>query len=153
MAIIASSFFLPYYMKPVSQGNNIFYVSLNGVAVGVSAREDMEEYVRCARLQIAAESDTPVLLEAEVAVEGDEVYFGKEDSEETIISNMEQVMRASVKETLHRSYMVKINDFTVNLGSTEEVVALLNAGLDKYDDTDQYSVRLEIGRASCRERV
>ena len=36
MAIIASSFFLPYYMKPVSQGNNIFYVSLNGVAVGVS---------------------------------------------------------------------------------------------------------------------
>ena len=142
MAIIASSFFLPYYMKPVSQGNNIFYVSLNGVAVGVSAREDMEEYVRCARLQIASESDTPVLLEAEVAVEGDEVYFGKVDSEETIISNMEQVMRASVKETLHRSYMVKINDFTVNLGSTEEVVALLNAVLDKYDDKDQYSVRL-----------
>ena len=112
------------------------------MAVGVSAREDMEEYVRCARLQIAAESDTPVLLEAEVAVEGDEVYFGKVDSEETIISNMEQVMRASVKETLHRSYMVKINDFTVNLGSTEEVVALLNAVLDKYDDKDQYSVRL-----------
>ena len=77
-----------------------------------------------------------------MAVEGDEVYFGKVDSEETIISNMEQVMRASVKETLHRSYMVKINDFTVNLGSTEEVVALLNAVLDKYDDKDQYSVRL-----------
>ena len=49
LAIIVSALFLPCYMKPESTGNNIFYVSLNGVAVGVSAREDMEEYVPFSR--------------------------------------------------------------------------------------------------------
>jgi len=142
LAIIVSAFFLPYYMKPVSAGNNIFYVALNGVDVGVSAQEDMEAYVREARLRIAGESDSLVLMEAEVAVEGDEVWFGRVDSEETIISNMVQVMEAGVKETLHRSYMVKINDFTINLGSSEDVTALLNAVLDQYDTDDNYSVRL-----------
>lgn len=142
LATIACAFFLPYYTKPVSTGNNIFYVSLNGIPVGVSAVEDMEDYVRKARLQIAKRSEMPVMLEAEVSVEGDEVYFGKVDSQKTIIANMVQVMEQSEKETLHRSYTVKINDFTINLASSEEVLQLLDTVLNKYDRDNSYSTHL-----------
>lgn len=142
LAIIVSAFFLPHYMKPESTGNNIFYISLNGVVVGTSAVEDTEALVRQARLQIAGESDAPVLLEAEVSVEGEEVYFGKVDSQDTIVSNMVEVMREGEVETLARSYTVKINEFTVNLASSQDVLALLDAVFDKYDSDDNYGVRL-----------
>ncbi len=142
LAIIVSALFLPCYMKPESTGNNIFYVSLNGVPVGTSAVEDMEDYVREARLRVAGERSSPVLFEAEVSVEGEEVFFGRVDSAEEIISNMEQVMRDSEKETLLRSYTVKINEFTVNLASSEDVLHLLNAVLDKYDTENRYDVSL-----------
>ncbi len=142
MAIIVSAFFLPCYMKPVNTGNNMFYVTLNGVAVGCSAVEDVEEYVRKARLKVAGERDSLVMVDADVSVEGEEVWFGKVDSEKTIVSNMAEVMRASEKETLHRSYTVKVNDFTINLSSSEEVLALLDAVLGKYDTEGNYSARL-----------
>lgn len=142
LAIIVSAFFLPYYMKPVSTGNNIFYIYLNGVQVGSSDCEAAEDYVRLARKQVAAERDGLVMLEAEVSVEGHEVYFGEVDSEETIVANMVQVLKASEKETLNRSYTVKINDFTANLASSEEVIRLLDAVLDEYDTEDNYSAHL-----------
>ncbi len=142
LAVIVSAFFLPCYMKLEHTGNNIFYVTLNGVAVGTSAAEDVEALVRQARLQVAGESEEPVMLEAEVAVEGEEVYFGRVDPEETIITNMAEVMKASEVETLARSYTVKINDFTVNLASSQDVLGLLNAVFDQYDTTDNYGVRL-----------
>lgn len=142
LAIIVSAFFLPYYMKPVSTGNNIFYISLNGTMVGCSAQEDASDYVREARKQIAEESDTLVMLDAEVSVEGQEVYFGEVDSEKTIIANMVQVLKACEKETLHRSYTVKVNEFTINLGSAGEVLQLLDAVLDEYDTEDNYNAHL-----------
>ena len=81
--------------------------------MGCSAAEDVEDCVRNARLLIAKESDTPIMTDAEVSVEGAEVWFGEVDSEETLTERMAQVMRKSEKETLERSYTVKINDFTV----------------------------------------
>ncbi len=142
LAIIVSAFFLPSYMKPVSTGNNMFDISLNGVFVGCSGEDDAEAYAREARRRLASESDTLMLLDAELSVEGREVWFGMVDSEETLISNMAEVMKESERETLHRSYTVKINEFTVNLASSEEVLELLDAVLDKYDTAGNYSVSL-----------
>lgn len=142
LAIIVSAFFLPYYMKPESTGNNIFYISLNGVAVGVSGTEDVEDYVRRARLQVAGESDGLVMVDAETQVEGEEVWFGKVDSDRVIVDNMARVMREDEKETLHRSYTVKINDYTINLASSQDVLDLLDAVLNKYDTTGNYRVHL-----------
>ena len=68
-------------MKLESTGNNIFHISLNGVAVGSSATEDVDDYVRRARLQIAGERDSLVMVDAQVEVQGEEVWFGKVDSD------------------------------------------------------------------------
>lgn len=142
LAVIVSAFFLPCYQKIVSTGNNIFYLSLNGVQVGCSDRENAADCLRQARKQLAVERDSLLMLDAKLSAEGKEVYFGKIDSEKKIIANMTEVLKRSEKETLERSYTIKINDFTINLASSGEVAQLLEAVLDEYDTEDQYGVRL-----------
>ena len=83
-----------------------------------------------------------VLAESEMTFEGDEVLWGTVDDDGVIISNMVTAMRGSVKETLNRSYTVKINEYTVNLASTQEVLALLQASIKKYDGENTYNVDL-----------
>jgi len=142
LAVFVSAFFLPYFMKPVSTGDNIFYLFLNGTPVGVSDCADGESYVRQARREIAAERDTLVMMEAEVTVEGQEVLWGEIDTEETIVANMKKVMEQSERETLHRSYTVKINNFTVNLSCAGDVIQLLDAALDQYDRENNFTTHL-----------
>lgn len=142
LAIIVSAFLLPCYNKPVSMGDTMFYISLNGVPVGCSAAPDAEDYVRQARRRIASGRDDLVMLDVQVSVQGQEALFGRVDTKETIIDNMVRVMQDSELATLHRSYTVKINDFTTNLASSEEVLTLLDAVLDKYDTQDNYSAHL-----------
>ena len=47
-----------------------------------------------------------------------------------------------MKQTLHRSYTVKVNDYTVNLASKEEVLRLLRSSIGKYDSEGKYDVDL-----------
>lgn len=143
LAIIAAAFCLPHMQRLESTGDNIFTVYLNGVQVGIMG--DIEEADDCliaARKRLAGSSDEMVLAESEMTFEGDEVLWGTVDDDSVIISNMVTAMRGSVKETLNRSYTVKINEYTVNLASTQEVLALLQASIKKYDGENTYNVDL-----------
>lgn len=143
LAIIVSAFFLPSYMKIEKTGDTIFDVFLNGVMVGsVTGRDVVDGCVRSARLAIARERDDMVMIDADVSVEGREVLFGKVDDADTVTNNMIQEMKDSERQTLHRSYTVKVNEFTVNLAKSEEVLSLLNAVLDKYDTKNAYTAQL-----------
>ena len=142
-AAMIAAFALPHYQKLESMGDNIFIVSLNGEEVGVVG--DLDKIDNCliaARRQIAGDSDEMVLADGDITYEGQEVLWGEIDHESVIIDNMTTVLRGSVKETLNRSYTVKINEYTVNLSSTEEVLALLQASLGKYDTEKEYYVDL-----------
>ena len=44
---------------------------------------------------------------------------------------------SSSQQTLHRSYTVKINEYTVNLSSKDEVLELLHSSIDKYDTENE----------------
>ena len=66
------------------------------------------------------------------------------DDEEDVIKKMADVMKRSTRETLHRSYTVKVNETAVNLGSYEEVHELLEQALSPYDTQSQYQVELEM---------
>ncbi len=143
LAIIAAAFCLPHMQRLESTGDNIFTVYLNGTQVGIMG--DIEEADDCliaARKRLAGSSDEMVLAESEMTFEGDEVLWGTVDDDGVIISNMVTAMRGSVKETLNRSYTVKINEYTVNLASTQEVLALLQASIKKYDGENTYNVDL-----------
>lgn len=142
-AIFVSILFFPTYQKLESTGDNIFTVYLNGTQVGIV--EDSEQVDRCliaARKRLAGTSDELVLADSEIRYEGSEVLWGTVDDPADITANMTRVLGNSVKETLNRSYTVKINEYTVNLASTEEVLALLQASIDKFDQENEYYVDL-----------
>ena len=142
-AIFVSVLFFPYYQELESTGDNIFTIYLNGTQVGIAGDSDQAELCLIeARKRLAGTSDELVLADSEVICEGEEVLWGTIDDTSVIISNMTTVLRGSVKETLNRSYTVKINEYTVNLASAEEVLALLQASINKYDSENDYYVDL-----------
>lgn len=145
LAVIVSIFFLPSYVGFESFGNNMFTILLNGVNVGVVADPaDAAEYVKEARRQLASGSHELVLVEGEIETKGSEVLFGKVDDPETVISNMAMVLADDIRETMNRSYVVKINEYMINLASKNEVIALLQAALNQYDTKGKYSAELHL---------
>lgn len=145
LAVIVSAFFLPQYQKLERTGENYYTVYLNGVDVGkVGELETADECLIAARKKLAGTSDELVLADSSLTWQGQEVLWGTVDERGTITANMKQVLQKSVKETLNRSYTVKINEYTVNLASTQEVLALLQASIDKYDEKHQYYVDLAL---------
>lgn len=126
----------------------MFTVLLNGVRVGmVESPEIAQAYVLEARKQIAMDSEELVLVDPELTVEGSEVIWGQVDDAQTVISNMAMVLADNVRETMNRSYVVKIDDFMVNLANKGEVLSLLQAAVDKYDSENKYTVELNLDPA------
>ncbi|MGN0377698.1 MAG: peptidoglycan DD-metalloendopeptidase family protein [Suilimivivens sp.] len=152
LAVIVSIFFLPVYVGFQHTGNNMFTVILNGVTVGVVGSEkEAEEYALEARKQIASDSKELVLVESNVETVGQEVLWGKVDPREEVISHMAMVLADDVRETMNRSYVVKINEFMVNLSSKEEVQTVLQAALDKYNPEKLGSYMAELQLDPVRE--
>ena len=144
LAVFVSIFFLPSIVPFEKTGNNIFTVILNGREVGVvSGPEEAQACMLEARRQVAMQSEELVLVEGNLETRGKEVLWGKVDESGRIIDRMVEVLKADVKETLHRSYVVKINEYMVNLPSESDVVSLLQAALDKYDSEGNYKVELQ----------
>ena len=143
LAVFVSILFFPTYQELESTGDNIFTVYLNGIQVGVAGDPEQAELcLIAARKRLAGTSDDLVLADSELSYEGEEILWGTIDDDSVITTNMTAVLRGSIKETLNRSYTVKINEYTVNLSSTEEVLALLQASINKYDSEHEYYVDL-----------
>ncbi len=138
-----SAFFLPSLKLFHHSGENLFDVYLNGVAVGqVADAETAEKYMVEARAALAGKSEELVFMKTELSMEGKEVLLGKVSEKKEIVRQMQEVMSHNLEETMQHAYTVKINDFTVNLSSMEEVQQLLQAAVDKYDSTDSYGVEM-----------
>ena len=73
---------------------------------------------------------------------GEEALWGTLDREDTMLAAMERELESSIRETSHRSYTMKVNEYMVNLSSVDEVKSLLQAAVDKYDSEDKFSVEL-----------
>ncbi len=136
-------FILPIFTPIKSSGDNIFKISLNGVYVGtLSSEQAAGKCLREARRQYAQGSEELILADADLTAEGEEVFWGQIDSKKTVRKNMLEVLNNSGRETLERSYTVKINTYSVNLASKDDVYTLLRTALSKYDTENSYSVEL-----------
>lgn len=105
-------------------------------------RESAEKLLVEARRNIASESDELLFMETNLQVAGEEVLWGKVDSERDVLENMDAALRSGIRETMHRSYTLKVNEYMVNLASMEEVRQLLQAAIDKYDSEGKFRVDL-----------
>lgn len=135
--------FVKGYTPYEETGENFFHIFVNEQEVGiVGDTQRAEELLVEARRRIASESEELVFVEAELSYEGEEVLWGVVDEEEDVLERMEQVLRDSVRKTMHRSYTMKVNDYMVNLASAEEVQTLLQAAVNKYDYQQKFQVEL-----------
>ena len=124
-------------------GNNIFTVVLNDVVVGtVESRDEAYKALRMARKAISTSTEELTLATANIAIKGDNVLWGEVESAASVAGRMVDVLSGSKKSTLNRAYSIKINEFSVNLASIDEVMTLLKNSIAKYDTENQYDVHL-----------
>lgn len=143
LTLIACIFLMPSYVKFEKTGDNYFTVSINGTKVGtIGNKNDLDQCMMEARKKVVAGSDDLVLIDAQAQVEGKEVIWGAIDDRNKLIGRIAQVMSDNIRQTLRRSYTVKVNETSVNLGSYEEVEQLLEKALEPYDTEKRYKVDL-----------
>ncbi len=143
--LFAALLFVPVIPRYESGGDNYFAVRINGTPVGVCADlQTVDELVVRARRDLARQSEEMLYLPVEVEAQGQEKLFGRVDSDRVLLERMTDVMRSSVRETLKHAYTVKINETLINLSSSQDVIGLLEAALDRYDTDQVYQVGLVI---------
>jgi murein DD-endopeptidase MepM/ murein hydrolase activator NlpD len=141
--LFVSLFFLKGYAAFEKTGENYFHVFLNGNEIGTVGEEDRaEQLLQEARRNIASQSDDMIFMDADLKLVGEEVLWGTLDNEDNLLAAMEWELESSIRETSHRSYTMKVNEYMVNLSSVEDVESLLQAAVDKYDSEDKFSVEL-----------
>lgn len=124
-------------------GDNTFHLKLNGTDAGtLDNEEEARELLIQARRNVASSSSELVFLETELEISGEEVIWGQVDGSEIVLENMENILRKSIQETMHRSYTLKVDEYMVNLASVDEVNSLLQAAVDKYDSEGKFRVEL-----------
>lgn len=136
--------FLKGYTPFEQTGENFFHIQVNGRDVGtLGDRDRIDELLLQARKNVAGLSDELVFMNTDMSIEGEEVLWGETDREEDVLLKMEEALRSSIQETMHRAYTLKINEYTINLASMEEVRRLLQAALDKYGSEGIFSVEIK----------
>ncbi len=143
LTLFVCTLFLKGYTFFEKTGDNFFHVYINGTEIGTVADASIaEELLLEARKSIASQSEELTFIDAEMTLKGEEVLWGKVDSEDTLLFNMEKALENSVLETTRRSYTLKVNEYMVNLASANEVQSLLQAAIDKYDTEGKFRVEL-----------
>ncbi len=141
--LFIAALFFPSYVKWEEPQNNMFTIYLNGKNVGiVGEAEKAEELLQSARRELVKDSKEMIFMDVDMKLVGQAVLWGKVDAEDDIRQQMSWVLQANVMETMQRSYVLKVNNYMVNLGSREDVLDVLQSAVDKYDIEDRYQVEL-----------
>ena len=147
ITLAVCAFLLPSFTLFENTGDNYFTVNINGICVGrLGSVENLDRMLAVARKQVAkdADGDDLVFMDLDIETAGSERIFGSVDDDRTVVENMTEVMKDSIRSTLHRSYTVKINETSVNLASYREVHELLEQALSPYDTNKEYQVELAL---------
>ena len=126
-----------------AEGTNLVSVYMNGTLVGtVNDTSHIDSIVRNARKRIERENTGLVLIKADIVLRGSSEVFGTTNTDEEIEDAVYNLMLENAVHTKESAYEVKINRYTVNLKTADEVLALLEAAKNMYDEENTYSVDL-----------
>lgn len=149
MIALVAAFFLPTYADFGWHylSTSFYAVYLNGEMVGtVDDPAVAETILQEVRREIALETTDLVFADVEMSVENiDEkglLFVSGVDNPEVVRDHMRTVVSACVKETMKRSYVVKVDDYMANLNTIEEVQALLQAAVNQFDTNGEFVVEL-----------
>jgi murein DD-endopeptidase MepM/ murein hydrolase activator NlpD len=147
VTLIVCLFLFPTWTPITHDGDNYYVIKLNGAQVGVTGSLDgVDDMLVAARRNAVMEmgTDELVFMNADLESVGSEKYFGVIDNRKDIIANMEEVLKTSTLESHHRSYIVKINETSVNLSSYDDVDELLSQAIAPYNEDGDFKVSLEL---------
>lgn len=130
--------------SPFSEGtDDYFHMYVNDVKIGdFSSQGEAETLLLEARRNVAAEYAGMAFMEVEARIESENVLTGEVTPHEEALTAAENVMRATLRETLAPSYTVKMGDYMVNLAAKEDVEKLLNEAIERYNPGGRFEVRL-----------
>jgi murein DD-endopeptidase MepM/ murein hydrolase activator NlpD len=135
--------YMPILGEAYGEQTTYCEVSLDGQVIGAVADPELvEQAFLDARAQIARETNGLVLANVDCDFEQVDKIVGSTLQEEELEEVIYDLLQEKVKTARQKYYLVKVNDFTVNLASMEEVVELLDAALNKYDEDDLFQVEV-----------
>lgn len=147
IALIICAFLMPSLKLYEKSGENYYTIKLNGIEVGnTHSKKKADDLLAEARKRVVIDSGSNdlVFIDADVEIVAHEIIWGKIDKDAEIISNMINVLKENTRETLQRSYTVKINETSVNLASHGDVYQLLTQAIAPYNTQGLYDVELKL---------
>ena len=133
----------PIFGSLEKKGDNYFTLTLNGTMIGnVSSMDGIEEMLLEEKSKVASEQKGLTIVKADLDYTSEKRVFARTTSDKQLQKNIYNVLKNGTVTFNQKAYTVKINQFTVTLGSKDEVVELLNAAKEKYDKDEMYHVEL-----------
>lgn len=133
----------PVFDSYENKDNNYYTLTLNGTGIGqVSSLEEVRDMLLEEKSKVAAEKEGMTIVKANLDYTAEKKVLAKTTSKKELRNNIYEVLKKGTVTFNQKAYTVKINQFTITLGSREDVVALLNAAKDKYDTENSYQVEL-----------
>lgn len=127
----------------IGKGNTCYELTLGGTYLGSVAEPEMVENAFLeARARISRETGALPISNLEYEIQETTKFFGKPVEEEVLSGMIYDTLKAEVESRTQKAYAVKINEFTVNLATYEEVVQLLEAAKSKYDENGEFQISI-----------
>lgn len=118
-------------------------VLLDGEVIGaVSDPSVVDQAFLDARARIARETKGLVLANVDCDFQKVEKLLGSTLEADGLETRIYNLMQEKIKTAKQKYYLVKVNEFTVNLATMEEVKALLLAALEPYDPDGMFDVQV-----------
>jgi len=118
-------------------------VLLDGEVIGAVADPAVvDQAFLDARAQIAREMKGLVLANVECDFQQVDKLVGSTLEQEELQGVIHDMLTEKVKTARQKYYLVKVNEFTVNLATMDEVRALLTAALEPYDPEGMFQVEV-----------
>ena len=137
-------------MKDDKEAFNLYKIYVNDTYVGkVKDKQTAHRCLQTAKEAIAEGTENITYMDANMRLEGVHAIAGFTTKKTRIVKNIKALLPETIQETLHRSYMLKINDYMVALASIDDVEHVLQQAVDLYDGDSDYDVSLkrDTGRA------
>lgn len=134
---------IPLIGSGFGSGDNYYEVTLAGKTVGsVKNPSVVENAYLQARARISRETDGLVLADVEYELDKVPKIFGSTMDSDTLTDAFYNELTQIVAKAKKKAYLMKINEFTVTLGSYQDVMDVLYATKDRYDADNAFQINI-----------
>ncbi len=145
MAATCGCMFLavPFLGSGFGVGNRYYEVTLEGNVVGsVKDPSVVEQAFLDARARISKETDGLVLSDVEYSTHKIEKIFGSTMDTQALTDAIYDELHKDVVTARKKGYLLKIDGFTLTVGSYQDVLDILNATKNKFDLEDEFEISI-----------